>query len=251
MVRMELHAYILTRIKPFLVKGLIISSALPFLYGSTIFQQPHEINVPTSAKLCREPTFFMETEEGNVSTNENKTSLPLPLPHQKVHDLAIDHLNSNRSDESNYRFDVTNYFNHEEYITKKVEELIELEANYDKRVSIYRSASTFCIWATGLTSSASTIISILSSAEIIDPSRGTVITACFSAGSNVFFWAAGQFNKKAYKYDEESRKIKIALKVPRQIIFPSVAVDIEAPKFNGQNGNTSPSSKSINKSLSR
>lgn len=248
---MELRELNLTKIRPVLVKSLVITITLPFLYGSTTVLPPHEINVPTSAKLCREPTFFMETEEGNISTNENKTSLPLHLPHQKVHDLAIDPLNSNRSDESNYKFDVTNYFNYEGYITKKVDELIQLEANYDSKVSIYRAASTFCIWATGLTSSASTIISILSSAEIIDPSRGTVITACFSAGSNVFFWAAGQFNKKAYKYDDEARKIKIALKVPRQIIFPSVAVDIEVPKFNGQNGNTSPSSKSINKSLSK
>jgi hypothetical protein len=125
------------------------------------------------------------------------------------------------------RFNVAAYFDREQYIRKKVEELIKLEMAHDFRAGAYTRIGTICMWGAGVAVGGATIIAIVSSASIVDPHLGNVLSACLSAGSGVCMWAGGQFKKTSLKYEEASRKIKLSLGLPQSLISPNVDIRID------------------------
>lgn len=125
------------------------------------------------------------------------------------------------------RFDVGEYFDREAYLTEKVRDLLKLEMAYDFRTQAYSRVGSLCMWSAGLSVGSATILSVLSSANIIDPQLGNVLTACLSAGSGVCMWAGGQLKKSSKKYEEASRKIKHNLGLPNTLMRPSVDIRID------------------------
>lgn len=207
--------------------------------SSSIFQVPSNDAVnPTSAKICREPTFFSETDDPKHAE---------PNHHRNHPDLSLE----SRSDESVVRFDIRQYFDHEEYISGHVQRLLDTEKVYDFKIRLFNGLSSFCFGLAGLTISATSMVSILSSAQLIEYEHGLIITACFSSGSGILWWAGGQLKKAADKHESESKRIKLRLKLPQSLIVPSISIEIDPPRLNNTMNELSPTNKSLNKSVHR
>lgn len=127
-------------------------------------------------------------------------------------------------------FDVSRYFDQEDYIRKKVAELVNLEAIYDSRAIIYSRSGTVCMWGAGLALGSIGFLSSLGAADIIDPHMGNLYATLLAVGAGLGAWAGNQLSKISHRYDLTSRRIQSSLGLPPSLNPKQVDTSIELPR---------------------
>lgn len=130
-------------------------------------------------------------------------------------------------------FKVSDYYDRDEYLSRKIQKMILEEAQYDVRAKVYNYLGTGAMWVAGISGFATTVVSILGGASIIPPVASAVSTGCLGAFTTFCVWGSAQFKKSAGQYHQASTTIQVKLGVPPKLIAPQVDIRIDPLRNTG------------------
>lgn len=133
------------------------------------------------------------------------------------------------------RFDDGNYYNKEEMLKKHFDGILKDLEIYEKKIRYFNIAHSVCSWGAGLSGLATTIISILGSADFIHSVEANVAGGSIAAGTTFMIWAAAQCRKNIKKYSDCIRKNKEALGVPKAFLGEPPLDEVEVRSNGGKN----------------
>lgn len=133
------------------------------------------------------------------------------------------------------RFEDGLYYNKDELMKRHFETLLKDLDLYEKKIRYFNIAHSFCSWGAGVAGLATTIISILGSADIIHSVEANVVGGSIAAGTTFMIWVAAQCRKNIKKYYDCIRKNKEALGVPKAFLGEPPLDEVEVRSNGGKN----------------